>query len=45
MFKKLVKIPLYFLWLITVMTVIIPIAYWVITGNDYSDLFDYIDDM
>lgn len=32
------KLPLYILFFITIMTIIIPLGYWVITGEDYLDL-------
>ena len=32
------KLPLYILFVISLMTIIIPLGYWVITGDDYLDL-------
>ena len=42
MIKRLLKIPLYVLWLLLGFTVVIPVLYWVVTGEDYSDIQDLI---
>lgn len=44
MLKRLfVKLPLYTLFFISVIIFVIPIGYWIITGNDYTELMDEID--
>jgi hypothetical protein len=43
MIKRLLKLPLYMLWLILAMTIIIPIGYWVVTGEDFLDFKYRID--
>lgn len=44
MLKRLfVKLPLYTLFFISVITLVIPLGYWIITGNDYADLMEEID--
>jgi len=38
MLKRLfIKLPLYILWFISIVTIIIPIGYWIITGRDYTE--------
>jgi hypothetical protein len=46
MFKRLfIKLPLYILFFISIIIFVIPIGYWIITGGDYSNVLDYIDDL
>lgn len=41
--RLFVKLPLYLIFFICLVTVVIPIGYWVITGNDYLDFMEKID--
>jgi hypothetical protein len=34
-----IQLPLAILWLVGFVTIIIPFAYWIITGNCYADMF------
>ena len=43
--RLFVKLPLYTLFFISVIIFVIPIGYWLITGNDYTELLDYIEDL
>jgi hypothetical protein len=43
--RLFVKLPLYTLFFISVIISVIPIGYWLITGNDYTELLDYIEDL
>jgi len=43
--RLFVKLPLYTLFFISVIIFMIPIGYWLITGNDYTELLDYIEDL
>ena len=44
MLKRLfIKLPLYILFFISIITFVIPLGYWIITGNDYTDFLDNID--
>ena len=46
MIKRLfIQFPLYTLFFICLCTGIIPILYWMITGNDPTDFFDDINNM
>jgi len=38
--RRLLVVVLIPIWLLTIMTVIIPVAYWVITGKNYLDTID-----
>lgn len=35
-FKRLVTIPIAFLFIISFFSVVISLTYWVVTGNDYG---------
>ena len=41
--RLFVKLPLYTLFFISAIIFVIPICYWIITGNDYTDLMDEIE--
>ena len=43
--RLFVKIPLYILWFVMLLTVIIPIFYWVITDDGWGDVKEEIDMM
>lgn len=47
MLKRLfIKLPLYLLWFISLITIIIPIGYWIITDKDYGlDQLQKISDL
>lgn len=46
MIKRLfVKLPLYVLFFATLLTCIMPLGYWVVTGNSYYNIFKKIDDI
>jgi hypothetical protein len=46
MLKRLfIKLPLYILFFISIIIFVIPIGYWIITGNAYDDLFDKIENL
>lgn len=35
--------PLYIIWFILIFTIVVPFIYWVITGNIWIEVLDYID--
>jgi hypothetical protein len=38
MFKRLfIKLPLYVLFFASLFTIVIPLVYWLITGEDFTD--------
>ena len=39
---RLLKLPIYILFFLTICTVIIPLLYWVLTGEDYALLMNKI---
>lgn len=46
MLKRLfIKLPLYILFFAVIITGIIPLIYWIITGNGIDHLYDKIDDL
>jgi hypothetical protein len=46
MLKRLfIKLPLYILFLISILTIIIPLGYWLITGEDYTNIIDKIENL
>ncbi len=46
MLKRLfVKLPLYIVFFVSCVTIIIPIVYWVITGREYIEIVDEIEDL
>jgi hypothetical protein len=46
MFRRLfIKLPLYILFYISIVIFPIPIGFWIITGEDYTDLIEVIDDL
>jgi hypothetical protein len=46
MLKRLfIKLPLFILFFVVMITGIIPLIYWIITGNSIDHLYDKIDDL
>lgn len=43
--RLFIKLPLYILFGILYFTVVVPILYWVITGEGYFSLDEYIEDL
>ena len=43
--RLFIKLPLFILFSISVITLVIPLFYWIITGNDYLSYFDDIIEM
>ena len=43
--RLFVKLPLYILFFALILTGIVPLAYWLITGNDPSDFLMDIEDV
>jgi hypothetical protein len=44
--RLFIKLPLYIIFFITIFTIFIPLLYWVITGDDYTEILqDYLDDL
>lgn len=39
---RIFKIPVYIIFIISVITVAIPILYWIVTGEDYVELIHKI---
>ena len=46
MFKRLfIKLPLYVLFGACMITLVIPLVYWVVTGEDFVGFMDDIEDI
>lgn len=46
MIKRLfIKLPLYVVWFILLITGIVPILYWVIYGRDFTEFMENITDL
>ena len=43
--RLFINLPLYILFFVSIFTVIIPVGYWIITGEDYTDFFDRIEEI
>jgi len=41
--RLFIKIPLYILWFVGILTVVTPILFWVITDENWIDLHEDID--
>lgn len=43
--RLFIKLPLYVIYFVSLLTIVIPVFYWIITGESFTDLVDEIDNI